>query len=147
MSSINGPKIDESSSYPVEGDQTGAQACRAALQHIPAPETPDIALIFNPEGLSNHELEKLAELGTADALDKLCQALEAHQQRLAEIQQSKTGRNALVSAQKRRVLLLQKLIANCERLMPELPTDCTTRSSSQIGKEDGTSSDQGNVLL
>jgi hypothetical protein len=39
----------------VAGDQAGAEACRAALQQFPAPETPDIRLIFNPEGLSNGE--------------------------------------------------------------------------------------------
>src|SRR5437763_2187004 len=94
----------------VEGDQEGAQACRAALQQIPAPETPDITLIFNPEGLSNHELAKLAELGTAEALEKLQQACDAHVRRLTEAQQSKTGRNALVGAQKKRVKLLQDLV-------------------------------------
>jgi hypothetical protein len=99
----------------VTGDQEGATACRAALQQIPAPETPDMRLIFNPEGLSNHELEKLAELGTTDALEKLQQALDAHTKRLVEAQQSKTGRNALVSAQKKRVRLLQNLIADCEQ--------------------------------
>jgi hypothetical protein len=41
----------------VNGDQEGAETCRAALQQAPVPETPDITLIFNPEGLSNHELE------------------------------------------------------------------------------------------
>jgi hypothetical protein len=39
------------------GDEAGAKACQAALKRIPAPETPDIHLIFNPEGLSNAELE------------------------------------------------------------------------------------------
>jgi hypothetical protein len=55
----------------VEGDQEGAQACRTALQQVPAPETPDITLIFNPEGLSNDELEHLAQLATPDALARL----------------------------------------------------------------------------
>jgi hypothetical protein len=55
----------------VNGDQDEAEACRAALQQVPAPETPDVSLIFNPEGLSNYKLEKLAELGTANALEKL----------------------------------------------------------------------------
>jgi hypothetical protein len=99
----------------VEGDQAGAEACRAALQRMPPPETPDMRLIFNPEGLSNHELEQLAELGTAAALEKLQQALHAHAKRLVEAQQSKTGRNAIVSAQKKRISLLQKLIADCEQ--------------------------------
>jgi integrase len=101
----------------VKGDQEGANACRAALQHVPAPETPDVSLIFNPEGLSNHELEKLAELGTADALEKLQQALDAHEKRLAEAQQSKTGRNALVGAQKKRINLIQHLIDDSKRRM------------------------------
>jgi len=100
----------------VEGDQKGAEACRSALQQIPAPEAPDIHLIFNPEGLSNHELEQLAALGTALALEKLQQALSAHNKKLADWQrQDKTGRNALVTAQKKRIALLQKLIADCER--------------------------------
>jgi hypothetical protein len=98
----------------LEGDQAGAEACRATLQQIPAPETPDIRLIFNPEGLSNAELEKLAEMATPAALEKLRQAKEAHEKRLIEAQRSKTGRNALVSAQKKRIDLLQKLIADCE---------------------------------
>jgi len=101
----------------VTGDQMGAMICRAALQQTLAPETPDVRLIFNPEGLSNHELEKLAELETTDALEKLRQALDAHTRRLVEVQQSKTGRNALVSAQKKRVNLLQKLITDRERRM------------------------------
>lgn len=99
----------------VEGDQEGAQACRAALQQIPAPETPDIKLIFNPEGLSNGELEQLAQLATPDALTKLRQALEAHEKRLDLAQQLKSGRNALVAAQRKRIKLLQELIAVCER--------------------------------
>src|SRR6266851_3588140 len=80
----------------VGGDQEGAQACRAALQQIPAPETPDIKLIFNPEGLSNAELEKLADAATPEALEKLHQALDAHEKKLADLsQQHRTGRNAL----------------------------------------------------
>ncbi len=99
----------------VEGDQEGAQACRAALQQIPAPETPDITLIFNPEGLSNDELEHLAQLATPDALTKLQQALEAHEKRLDSAQQLKSGRNALVAAQRKRIKLIQGLIAGCEQ--------------------------------
>jgi integrase len=98
----------------VNGDQAGAETCRAALRQVPAPETPDLALIFNPEGLSNAELEKLARLGTHDALDKLRRALSVHQERLAEVQQSKTGRSALVGAQKKRISLLEALIVDCE---------------------------------
>ena len=97
-----------------QGDQKGAQACRAALQQVPVPETPDIRLIFNPEGLSNAELEKLAEGATPSALEKLRQALDAHEKRLVEAQQTKMGRNALVSAQKKRIALLQKLVADGE---------------------------------
>ena len=101
----------------VDEDQEGVAACQAMLQREPAPETPDIRLIFNPEGLSNHELENLARLGTWEALEKLQQALAMHEQTLAEIQQSKTGRSALVSARKKRIVLLQRLIVNCkERL-------------------------------
>jgi len=99
----------------VEGDQAGADACRAALQQVPAPETPDIRLIFNPEGLSNTELEKLAELATASALEKVHQALDAHEKKLADMQQHKTGRNALVNAQKKRIRLIQDLISRCEQ--------------------------------
>ncbi len=98
----------------VDGDEAGAETCRAALQEIPAPETPDLTLIFNPEGLSNHELEKLALLATGAALDKLRQALDAHEKRLAGIQQHKSGRSALISAQKKRISLIQKLIVDCE---------------------------------
>jgi hypothetical protein len=102
------------------GDEAGALACRAALKRIPAPETPDIRLISNPEGLSNAELEKLAEAGTPDVLEKLRQACSAHEKKLAEIQQQKTGRSALVGAQKKRVNLLQRLIAVCERRVQNL---------------------------
>jgi len=101
----------------VEGDQAGAQACRAALQHIPAPDTSDIRLIFNPEGLSNGELENLAQLATPDALMKLQQALEAHEKRLDSIQQSKSGRNALVAAQRKRIKCIQEFIIACEQGM------------------------------
>jgi hypothetical protein len=101
----------------VEGDQEGAQAYRAALQQIPAPETPDIKLIFNPEGLSNGELERLAQLATPDALTKLRQALEAHEKRLDSAQQLRSGRNALVAAQRKRIKLIQELIAACEQSM------------------------------
>lgn len=101
----------------IEGDHVGTLACRAALQEVPAPETPDIALIFNPEGLSNQELEKLREIGTRDALEKLQQALAAHQQRLTEALQRKTGRSALVTAQRKRIHLLEKYIAECEQRM------------------------------
>ncbi len=103
----------------VEEDQTGAEACRAALQQVPAPETPDLHLIFNPEGLSNHELEKLAELGTVEAMDKLQQALIAHEKRLEEVQKDKTGRSALVGAQKKRIRFIQELIAHTERFQNE----------------------------
>ncbi len=101
----------------IEGNHAGAQACRVALQEVPAPETPDIALIFNPEGLSNQELEKLVEIATTEALEKLQQALAAHQQRLTEALQRKTGRSALVTAQRKRIYLLQKFIAECEQRM------------------------------
>jgi hypothetical protein len=94
----------------VSGDQEGEAACRTALQQIPAPETPDIRLIFNPEGLSYDELKKLALLGTPEALNKLHQALEAHAQRLEEMKQHKTGRNALVGAQKKRINFIQDLL-------------------------------------
>ncbi len=103
----------------VDGDEVGAEACRADLQDIPAPETPDLALIFNPEGLSNTELEKLAKMAIPEALDKLRQALDAHEKKLAEIQQTKTGRNAIVGAQKKRIRLLQDLILECERRMAD----------------------------
>ena len=95
----------------VGGDQEGEAACRAALQHVPAPETPDIRLIFNPEGLSYEELKKLALLGTPEAVDKLHQALEAHEKRLEEMKQTKGGRNALVGAQRKRVNFIQELLA------------------------------------
>jgi hypothetical protein len=107
----------------VHGDQTGAEVCRAALQLVPTPETPDIRLIFNPEGLSNHELEKLAQLGTRDALDKLQQALAAHEKRLDEAQQHKTGRSALVGAQKKRLALIQQLIIDGEQRLGSLQDD------------------------
>jgi integrase len=107
----------------VDGDQAGAEACRAALQDVPAPEAPDLTLIFNPEGLSNHELEKLAQLATVEALDKLRQALDAHTKRLAEVQQHKTGRSALIGAPKKRISLIQKLIAECEQRMRQIPGD------------------------
>jgi len=103
----------------VEGDQEGVEACRAALQQVPAPETPDIYLMFNPEGLSNGELEKLARLGTVDALGKLRQALDAHEKRLEEAKQHKTGRNALVGAQKKRISFIQELLAVCEQRQHE----------------------------
>jgi len=37
----------------VEGNQVGADACRAALQQVPAPETPEIWLSFRAEGWIN----------------------------------------------------------------------------------------------
>lgn len=95
----------------VEGDEAGVAACRAALQDIPAPENPDIRLLFNPEGLRNEELKKLALLGTDEAVDKLRQALEAHEKRLEEMRRGKTGRSALVGAQKKRIRLIQELLA------------------------------------
>jgi integrase len=95
----------------VSGDQIGEAAYRAALQQVPAPEAPDIHLIFNPEGLSYEELKRLALLGTPEALDKLHQALEAHEKRLEEIKQYKTGRSALVGAQRKRINFIQELLA------------------------------------
>jgi hypothetical protein len=101
----------------VDGDEEGAEACRATLQQIPTPHAPDLALIFHPEGLSNQEWMQLAHLATVEALAVLRQALDAHEKRLAEIQQHKTGRNALVGAQKKRVSQIQQLIDDCERCM------------------------------
>jgi len=114
----------------VEGDQEGAEVCRAALQHIPIPETPDIHLIFNPEGLSNHELEKLAELATTEALEKLQLALDAHEKRLEETQQHKSGRSALVAAQKKRIKFIQELIALCEQRLHKQEGDHAQEVSS-----------------
>src|SRR5437763_914649 len=91
-------------------DQEGEAACRAVLQHIPAPEISDVHLIFNPEGLSDNDLKKLALLGTPEAVDKLQQALEAHEKRLEEIKQYKTGRSALVGAQRKRINFIQELL-------------------------------------
>ena len=104
----------------VEGDEKGLEACQAALQQVPAPTTPDIHLIFNPEGLSNQELEQLAQVATVDALDKLRLALDAHKKSLEEIQQRKTGRSALVGAQKKRISLIQKLIIEGEQRARQL---------------------------
>jgi integrase len=118
----------------VNGDQAGAETCRAALRQTPAPETPDPALIFNPEGLSNTELEKLARLGTHKALDKLQQALVVHQARLTEILQSKTGRSALVGAQKKRISLLEALIVNCELRLHERQGE---RGSHSVNSQEG----------
>ncbi len=99
----------------VKEDQEGAEACRAALRQVPAPETTDVSLIFNPEGLSNHELEKLAALATTEAMEILHQALAAHEKKLMEVRQHhKTGRNALVSAQKKKVEFIQSLITGSE---------------------------------
>jgi hypothetical protein len=104
----------------VEGDQEGEAACRTALQHVAAPETPDLRLIFNPEGLSNHELEKLAEIASRDAIEKLHQALDAHAKKLADLQeQHKTGRNALVTAQRKRVKFIQDLMVHGEQRLHE----------------------------
>jgi hypothetical protein len=94
-----------------KGDQEGEATCRAALQQVPAPETSDIHLIFNPEGLSDEELKKLALLGSPEAVDKLQQALEAHEKQLEEIKQRKTGRSALVGAQRKRINFIQELLA------------------------------------
>jgi len=105
----------------VNGDQTGVETCRAILQQTPPPETPDLALIFNPEGLSNAELKKLAGLGTHEAKSLLQQALLAHQARLAEVQQSKSARSALVGAEKKRISLLEVLIVECEHRLQEEP--------------------------
>ena len=102
------------------GDDIGAEACQAVLQKMPAPETPDIRLIFNPEGLSNHELEHLVELATPEALNTLRQALESHEKKLLEVQQSKSGRNALVTAQKKRIHFIQGLIVCCEQHLQNL---------------------------
>ncbi len=100
----------------VKGDQEGAEACRAALRQIPAPETTDVHLIFNPEGLSNHELEQLATLATTEATGILRQALAVHEKKLTEVRQHyKTGRNALVSAQKKKVEFIQSLITGSEQ--------------------------------
>jgi hypothetical protein len=41
----------------------------------------------------------------------LQQALEAHEKRLEEMKQHKTGRNALVGAQKKRITFIQELLA------------------------------------
>jgi hypothetical protein len=71
----------------VNGDQEGVEACRAALRHVPAPQVPDVHLIFHPAGLSNSELEKLAELATSEALDTLRQALAAQKKRVRFIQE------------------------------------------------------------
>jgi len=103
----------------VEGDQGGAAACRAALQHVPAPQVPDVHLIFHSAGLSNSELENLAELATSEALDTLRQALAAHEKRLGEAMQHKTGRSAVVGAQKKRVRFIQELLADGERRRQE----------------------------
>jgi integrase len=98
----------------VNGDQSGAQACRAVLRELPAPETPSSTLLFNPGGLSDAELQKLADQGTDEALSILRQALEATQRQFAENDPSKTGRNALVRAQKKRMSMLKAFIANSE---------------------------------
>ena len=86
----------------------------------PGSHGPDIHLIFNPEGLSNQELEELAQVATVDALDKLRLALDAHKKKLEEIQQHKTGRSALVGAQKKRISLIQKLIIEGEQRARQL---------------------------
>jgi hypothetical protein len=103
----------------VNGDQKGAEACRAALRHVPAPQVPDVHLIFHPAGLSNSELENLAELATSEALGMLRQALAAHEKRLEEAMLHKTGRSAVVGALKKRVRFIQELLADGERCRQE----------------------------
>ena len=97
----------------VNGDDAGVATCQEALKEVPAPEAPDIRLIFNPEGLSNRELEQLAQIGTCDGWTNHRQALTAHERRLAEAQQHKTGRSALVGAQKKQISFIEDLIVQC----------------------------------
>ncbi len=59
-------------------------------------------------------------MATPEALDKLRQALDAHEKKLAEVKQTKTGRNAIVGAQKKRISLIQDLIVECERRIADL---------------------------
>jgi len=113
----------------VEGDKKGMEACQQALQMVPAPKAPDINLIFNPEGLSNQELEQLAYMATVDALDKLQQALDAHEKKLEDIQQYKTGRSALVGAQKKRINLIRKLITEGEHRMRSLASHSSIQAN------------------
>jgi hypothetical protein len=103
----------------VNGDQEGAEACRAALRRVPVPQVPDVHLIFHPAGLSNSELENLAELATSEALDTLRQALAAHEKRLEEAMLHKTGRSAVVGALKKRVRFIRELLADGERRRQE----------------------------
>jgi hypothetical protein len=113
---VNWPGSGQCELCVVNEDHEGAQRCREALQLEPVPEALDLALIFNPEGLSTHELEQLAQLATPDALDILRQALAAYEQRVAEAKaQYKTGRNALIGGLKKRISYLRRLIDDSER--------------------------------
>jgi hypothetical protein len=66
-------------------------------------------------------------------LDKLQQALLAHEKQLEEAQRHKTGRSALVGAQRKRVRFLQKLIADCEQRQQLRESRSTGRSGEPRG--------------
>ena len=101
-----------------EGQRAAAERSLAVLQEIPPPVPPSVAYLTNPAGLSDARLKELAELTTDDAYAQLRLVADDLVATLAE-SGGKDGRNVAVSAMRRRLSLVQGLLAKCEACLDQ----------------------------
>jgi integrase len=92
-----------------EGQREAAARALAAAKAVPPPVPPSVAFLTNPAGLSDARLKELADLGSEDAHAQLRLVAEDLFATLAE-QRGKDGRNAAVSALRKRLAFVQALI-------------------------------------
>ena len=106
------------------GQREAAARALAAAKEVPPPIPPSVAFLTNPAGLSDARLNDLADLATEDAHTQLKLVDDDLIATLAE-QRGKDGRNAALTALRKRLAFVQGLIQRCN-LNLDYPPDATT---------------------
>jgi hypothetical protein len=94
-------------------DQAGMDAERAKLAAVPPPDPSSLTVVFNPSGLTDAQLARVAAEGTPEALATLREVQTACEQALADSGRDRTNRNARVGALRKRLASVTDLLAAC----------------------------------
>jgi len=98
----------------VRNDVAGYTTEKEKLAQIPAPEAPSTSVIFNVEGLSLKDCERLADQGTYEALTLLETLLEATLTRLKAERTSASKHSVRIKALEQKVEGIERLIVACK---------------------------------
>jgi hypothetical protein len=107
-----------------QGQREAAARALEASKQVPPPTPPSVAFLTNPAGLSDPRLQELAGLATEDAQAQLKLVLDDLTATLAE-QRGKDGRNAALTALRKRLAFVQHLMQRCN-VQTDLPAGSGT---------------------